>query len=410
MRGISIYFADILNDLTPKHTEANNYLKDIYSEPIDIAYLQDRIRRYIIECETLTKVVRKLVDPSRLLEVKFSDLYKYRTFQTLRDIADFLEQDIHYKSEVKTRFYKETHYDKIKNLGEVMQAFGREDMEEREHFIPPIYNAQEISDKSEEIADYIIETNMPPEKTILGTMPKGEPASAKVQAAGVFYLDKIPDTAKYLRAKEFAVLPDMYENLHILDPRWNAFDTETPSYLNEFFEVTEIQSNREQNAYNWICGFSVFFLKYTMESQTEHQGRIISEIHEKLIQGVRSLIEFPDRCPETLLRFYVSAEAWERLAAENLLHSEGTEFYKMAYPSEDSQLGTIWRMMALFDKEFAWAIQTDVPTKPAREDEWVYARIADWGRQTFKDWLEKNTGQDWAWVGEYLFCDKKFHE
>lgn len=416
LRGISIYFADILDDLTENHTAVNNYLEALYSEPIDIEHLQGRIQQYILECETLTKVVRKLVDPSQLLEVKFSDLYEYRTFWTLRDIAEFLEQDMQYMSTVKVRIYKETHYDKIKNLNEVMQGFSREDMEEQEHFIPPIYNAQEISDKSNEIADYIIETNMPPPKTSFGTMPKkikimrskGESVPTKVQEAGVFYLDKIPDSARYLRTEEFSVLPDMYENIYTLDPRWDALDTETPSHLNEFFEVTEIQSNREQNGYNWICGFSVFFLKYTMGSQTEHQGRTTSEKHEQLIQGVRSLIEFPDRCPETLLRFYVSPEVWERLAEEGLLHAKGVEFYKMTYSSEDSQLGAIWRMLALFDKDFSWAIETDVPTKPVPEDDWIYARIADWDRQTFKDWLEKNTDRDWAWAGEYLFFYRNF--
>ena len=310
--------------------------------------------------------------------------------------------------------YKETYYDKIKNLDEVMEFFGRSDLEEKEHFIPRVYDSQEISDKSAKLADFTIENNMPEvekkrsvSKKITLMCPKPPPFSAKIQEAGVFYLDEIPDSARYLKTEEFSVLPNMYENLHILDPRWNSPDTEIASHINEFFEVADIASNAE-GSHKWICGFSVFFLKYVMDWQTEHQGRTQSEKHENLIQGVRELIEFPDRCPETLLRFYVSADVWERLAKEGLLKAKDVEFCKMAYPSEDSQFGALWRMMVLFDQRFQWAIQTDVPTKPAPEDEWVYARIADWDRQMFYDWLEKNTGQDWAWAGEYLFFDRNF--
>ena len=158
------------------------------------------------------------------------------------------------------------------------------------------------------------------------------------------------------------------------------------------------------DSYEWICGFSVFFLKYVTEAQTGHLGRVTTEKHENLIQGVRELIEFPERCPETLLRFYVSSEAWERLSQEGLLHAKDVEFYKMVYSSEDSQLGSIWRMLALFDKEFQWAIETDVGVG----EKWILARIADWDRQLFYDWLEKNTGRDWAWAGEYLFFDRNF--
>ena len=419
LRGLSVQFADMIQDFGLKIREGNaEDIEKIFGIAIDIEDFRNRIYPYIIENEALTKIVRQLVEPSRLYEIKFSDLYEYSTLQTLRDLADFLEVERTYFTEVKVRLYKETHYDKIKNLDEVMEAFGREDMEEQEHFIPAFYESQGISDESDELADFTIENNMSQQERILDASPiapktitimgpKRKSASAKIQEAGIFYLDKIPDSARYLRTEEFSVLPNMYENIHMLDPRWNSLNTETPSYINEFFEVTDIASNA-QSKHKWICGFSVFFLKYTLESQTEHQERTTSEKHEQLIQGVRSLIEFPDRCPETLLRFYVSPDAWERLAEEGLLHAKGVEFYKMAYPSEDSQLGAIWRMMALFDKDFSWAIETDVPTKPAPEDEWIYARIADWDRRRFYDWLEKNTGRDWAWAGEYLFFDRNF--
>ena len=399
LRGLSIYFADILTNLPEcfglKHEK-------VYDDRIDIAYLKKRLFRYIFENEALIKLIRRIVCPSRLCEVMFSDLYVHRTFETLWKIFDFLDVERTFLHEVKVRIYKETIYDKINNLSEVMEFFGRANLEEKEHFIPEVYDFQEISDKSDALVSQIMENNMPEgEKKITLMRPKSVSLPAKIQEAGVFYLDKIPDSARYLRAEDFSVLPNMYENVHMLDPRWTSLDTEIPSHINEFFEVTDVASNTE-GSHKWICGFSVFFLKHVMDSQTEHLQRVSTEKHENLIQGVQELIEFPERCPETLLRFYVSADAWERLAEEGLLHAKDVEFYKMAYPSEDSQFGALWRMMALFDERYQWAIQADVGVG----EEWILARIAKWGRQTFYDWLEKNTGQDWAWAGEYLFCEK----
>lgn len=409
LRGLSIYFADILTNL-PERFRLKH--EKIYDDPIDIEYLKKRLFRYILENEALIKLIRRIVCPSRLCKVMFSDLYVHRTFETLWKIFDFLDVERTFLLEAKVRIYKETVYDKINNLSEVMEFFGRTDLEEKEHFIPEVYDFQEISDKSDALVSQIIENNMPQQKgDLLKKTPLMGPKSAslpdKIQEAGVFYLDEIPDSACYLKTEDFSVLPDMYENVHMLDPRWSSLDTKIPSHINEFFEVADIASNAE-GSHKWVCGFSVFFLKYVMDWQTEHLERKTAEKHENLIQGVRKLVEFPDRCPETLLRFYVSPEAWEWLAKEELLNAKDVEFYKMAYPSEDSQFGTLWRMMALFDKRFQWAIETDVPTKPGQEDDWVYARIADWDRQLFYDWLEKNTGQDWAWAGEYLFCDKNF--
>lgn len=406
LRGLSVYFADLVTDLGLQ--PFRDYHEEIYDNLIDIEELKSRMFPYIVENEALIKIVRRLVDPSRLYEIKFLDLYEYRTVPTLRDLANFLEIDTKSKRFVEMSVYKETHYDKIKNLDEVMEAFGRLSMEEQEYFVPSIYDRQKISDEADRLADFIIENNLPEEKRKKGISkrttlmrPKSASPSANIKETGVFYLDEIPDSARYLRAEDFSVLPNMYENVHMLDPRWNTLDTEIPSHINEFFEVTDIASNAA-GSHKWICGFSVFFLKHVMDSQTEHLQRVSIEKHENLIQGVRELIEFPDRCPETLLRFYVSANAWERLAEEGLLTAKDVEFYKMAYPSEDSQFGALWRMMALFDKRFQWAIQADVGSG----EEWILARIAHWGRQTFYDWLEKNTGQDWAWAGEYLFCDK----
>ena len=415
LRGLSIHFADMIQDFGLKIREGDaENIEKIFGTAIDIAAFRNRVYPYIIENEALTKIVRRLVEPSRLYEIKFSDLYEYSTLQTLRDLADFLEVERTHSTEVKVRLYKETNYDKIKNLDEVMEAFGRKDIEEQERFIPAFYESQGISDESSELADFTIENNMSQQerildaspiapKTITTIGPKRKSASAKIQEAGIFYLDKIPDTARYLKTEEFSVLPNMYENVRMLDPRWNSLDTEIPAHINEFFEVTDIASNAE-NKHKWICGFSVFFLKYVMDSQTEHLERKTAEKYENLIQGVRELIEFPDRCPETLLRFYVSPDAWERLAQEGLLKTKDVEFYKMAYPSEDSQFGTLWRMMALFDKRFQWAIQADV----GAGEQWILGRIADWDRQLFYNWLEKNTSRDWTWAGEYLFCDKNF--
>ena len=122
-----------------------------------------------------------------------------------------------------------------------------------------------------------------------------------------------------------------------------------------------------------------------------------------MIEGVKALIAFPERCPETLLRFYVASDAWQRIYEEGLFGSEGVEFYRMAYDSEDSQFGAIWRHLALFDKDFEWAIETDV----AKGEAWIYARIAEWGRYEFESWLENGRS---PWAGEYLISVDNYPE
>ena len=145
-----------------------------------------------------------------------------------------------------------------------------------------------------------------------------------------------------------------------------------------------------------MSGFAVFSVFFLKESSDENEAyRTLPENHNKLIRGVDQLTRYSDKCPNTLLRFYVSPEVWERLARDGILYRPGTEFCKMASDSETSQLGTIWRSLCLSDTEFEWAIQADC----GPDEEWILARIAHWDREKFKSWLSSN----FCWGSEFLF-------
>ena len=409
-RMISLYYADIINDRFPKGSiEKANFYPEIFSEPIDIDHFNNLLHSSLFKIEMLKRIVEEFVDADRLHEVKFSDLYHHRTLQTLAELADFLEQDRH-QLKVQTLVQRETLHDRIPNLDELLDMFHRDSISERDYWVPEDIDMDSVHEEVDTAIEELIRLNTSHQidkkinfRIKSNNTPSGDTFHFNLPANQRFYIDEIPKGAIYLRNAEFAELPDMYENLYVLDSRWEDLEPPIDSHINEFLEVTDIHSNRSRQ-YKWVCGLSAFFLKVLDRFQDDHVRRTQPETHNKLIEGVRAMIEYEDRCPETLLRFYVSPEVWERLAQEDLLNSESTEFYKMAYHSEDSQIGTIWRMLALFDKEFEWAIEADV----APDEQWIFARIAHWDRHTFYDWIEKNTEQAYAYAGEYLIHTENY--
>lgn len=413
-RTISLYYADVINErLSKQRQEVKRafYYPEMFSEPIDSSHFNNLLHSSLIKMESLKKIVKAFVEEKRLHEVKFSDLYHHRTLGTLGDLADFLEQDTR-EVEINVRVKRETLHERIPNLEALLDQYDRDNILERDHWVPNDIDMDSIHEHVNTTVDELIhlntvhqgDTGMKINFNIKSnSKSSGDTFHFNLDTDLRFYIDEIPKGATYLKTEVFAQLPDMYENIYLLDSRWKDIEAPIDSHIHELFEVTDIHSNRARS-YKWICGLSGFFLKSVI--QEDHLHRTQPETHNKLIEGVRAMVEYEERCPETLLRFYVSAEVWERLATENLLDSDNTEFYKMAYPSEDSQLGTIWRMLALFDKEFAWAIETDI----APDEGWVFARIAHWDRQLFTDWLEENTGQHWAWAGEYLIHEDNYSE
>ena len=193
-----------------------------------------------------------------------------------------------------------------------------------------------------------------------------------------FYIDNLPSQCHYISPHMFFQQENIEANLQIVDDRWDTETVETllrspiaPGY-SDFFEVVDIESSVSGDE-EWVVGFSLFFLKHTLDPQHTHRETV--EAHQKLIDGVRFLIEHPERSVNSVLRFYVSEEAWEAVAAQGLMGREHTQFYKMAYPSEDSQVGTMWRLLALCDKDYKYATQTDI----APDEAWIIPRITDWG-------------------------------
>lgn len=401
MRGISIYYAD--------QTVGTDGI--IIKEPIDIDKFLRRIEAYIEQNWTITELVNRLVDASRLCRVNFQHLYIKDSFQTIRQILEFLEIEVDWDTTIPVPILKETDYHKISNIDEVLAFFGRDTLEEQLTYFPPMLDEQKIRAKAVADADKIIKEHTeegigtPSPKTVVVVRPKLETPS--LDPDHHFYIQSIPESASYVSPHIFWNLPDFLENIYLLDVRWQDVSYTPPSYLNEFFEIKDVHSNRSRD-YKWVCGFSAFFLKFLeVADMKDHAYRLKPESHNALIQGIKNLIEYQDRCPETLLRFYVSEEVWDRLKKEDLLTGADTEFCKMRYSSEESQLGTMWRLLALFDTEFQWAIETDIPTK-GKSDDWVYARIAHWDRQMFYNWIEKNTDKEWALAGEYLIYKENY--
>lgn len=216
-----------------------------------------------------------------------------------------------------------------------------------------------------------------------------------------FYLDEIPKTASFLRPEAFIKLPDLSRYMCMLDDRFTSLDEikidRKTSHFQEFLEVEDVQSNYEKSQYERVCGFSVFFLKKLTCFWEEDKERVSSETHQKRLESVREITQFDGRCPQTLLRFYVSPEVWDCLAKNSTLYAPGTEFYKMQHPSEDTQLGVIWRMLCLDDTVFEYAIQTDCETKA-----WCLDRFCYWSYDKYKNWIEPKGRQHYPWAGSYL--------
>ena len=207
-----------------------------------------------------------------------------------------------------------------------------------------------------------------------------------------FYIDRLPSDCDYLCPPLFLVQPEggrycIGEHFQVVDNRWTKAEVQeilssplTPGYSN-LFEITDIESNVDGSE-NWVCGFSVYFMKEYVYPGQEH--RVQPETHAKLVDGVEVLVDYQERSPETVLRFHVSPEAWEAIAKRGLMGREHTQFYKMGHASEDSQVGTMWRMMVLDDSDYEYAIQTDV----APDEEWIFPRITDWGQREFLERLK----------------------
>ena len=390
-RAISIYYANIMTD---RYDTGHRFGKsEVFKESIDIETLKRLIEISIIEIEIIKSLIDKHVDDDRLLKISHFDLYHNDTFNTLRMLSDFLECDS--KTHITIQLYKEAHYQYIPNLQKVLEMYDRNILE-KSYWIPEGFDIDSAQNEIEEKVKNLIRLNTKVKPRPSFNVSNQKSNVFNIKANQKFYLDEIPVSARYLSHPEFSKLPNLEREIYMLDDRWSTLDfapDKSYSHFQSLTEVTDIQSNRERDSYEWVCGFSVFFLKESNNPDEEH--RTLPESHEKLIKGVDQLTRYSDKCPNTLLRFYVSHEVWERLAQERILHRPGTEFCKMAADSETSQLGTIWRSLCLSDTEFEWAIQADC----GPDEDWIFARIAHWDRHKFKSWLSPN----FCWGSEFLF-------
>ena len=404
-RGISIFYANIIYDAYIE-TGDKNYLNQpdksakLYKHPIDFDKVDNYIKISFIEIETIKSIVSEFVSEDRGLRVTHQELFHTNVLNTLRSIAQFLECDT-INSSATIRLHKETRYHLIPNIDEVMEHYKR-DLSEQDFWLPEDFDIDSAQNEIEEDVKKLIKLNIkvnPHPSFNVGTQKSN---AFDIKADQKFYIDEIPVSARYLSHPNFSKLGNLERELYMLDDRWSTLDfapDKSYSHFQSLTEVTDIQSNRERDSYEWVCGFSVFFLKETGNPDDAH--RTLPESHEKLIRGVHQLTRYSDKCPNTLLRFYVSHEVWERLARDGILYRPGTEFCKMAADSETSQLGTIWRSLCLSDTEFEWAIQADC----GADEDWIFARIAHWDREKFKSWLSPN----FPWGSEFLFWEHNWY-
>lgn len=224
-----------------------------------------------------------------------------------------------------------------------------------------------------------------------------------------FYIDRLPFDCEYQAPPSFFFEGNpLGRGLQVVDDRWTAEDMRRilsaplPVGYADFFEVTDIESNVDGSE-NWVCGFSLYFMKRTYYEGQEH--RESPATHNKLVDGVELLVDYHERSPETTLRFYCSPEAWEVVHKRGLMGGEHTQFYKMFHASEDSQIGTMWRLLALDDKDYEYAIQTDV----APDEPWITARITDWGQKEFLDRLGDYYLSGETYFDEFSEYQKEFH-
>ena len=402
-RGISIYYANLTYQKPPVESSA---LKKFYeTNLLDIDTLDEYIKTSHYEIEVVKRIVNQFVSDDRLLEISHCGLFYNDTLNTLREAAKFLNIDTNtpeLRALVPLR--KETAYHLIPNLSEIEDRYNR-DLKEQPFWIPDNLDMdveegsinkrfQEIMESSFDIADAGKESVRIP---INIRKQKSEP-TFDIKSSQKFYIDEIPTSAKFMPFPEFRNLPNMSRNIHILDDRWETLEWTSPDHLQEFTKVTDIQKNWDRSTYQWVCGFSVFFLKFAYDG---HKDRIQPEKHQRLIRGVETLCSYPDRYEDMVLRFYVSEEVWDILHKSDVLYTPGTEFHKMAFSSEESQLGAIWRMLCLSDDQFEYAIETDV----APDENWIFMRIQENGLNEFKSLLLP----DKDYMSEFLLWEHNWY-
>lgn len=422
MRALSLMYADRVaaeaRDAEPMPDSI------IYTEPVCVTKLDNRIFESCLETELIKLLVTQFVPASQLFHIRHHALYHASTMQTLRELVAFLGAP--QITDVSLGVYKTLQVAQIVNADEICERYNRKLIE------LPFWLPEDLRDEAfvKEVTDAyqnLLLANLPEEQALafisqLETQPslgveEKEPERERktftiklsqgisrrfdIPKDARFYLDAIPSTATWVAEEEFMGLPSPESYLQMLDDRWETLSTADdaiPSCYNDLLRVADIQSNRV-GEYEWVCGFSVFFLKDSGMSDYT----VLPDAHNRLLEGVDALSSYDERCPKTLLRFYVSKEVWERLAKTGVLYRPHTEFYQMAYPSEETQLGVIWRFLCLSDTDFEWAIQADC----APDEDWVFSRIAHWSRAEFKQWLsvDEFSTREFPIAGEYLFFD-----
>ena len=414
-RAISIFYANLIFDAYIETGDVNllnqpDKSAKLYSHPIDFDKMDEYIKISFIEIEVIKSIVSEFVSEDRLRQVTHQEVFHTDVLNTLRCVAQFLECDT-LNSSATIRLHKETRYHLIPNIDEVMEHYQR-DLSEQDFWLPEDFDVDSAQNEIEEEVQNLIRLNtnemmrlnLPPfsdRKTVFikikeeGIALENRPIELPV---GEFYIDKIPTSAKFMPFPEFRNLPNMSLNIQMLDDRWETLEWTSPRHLREFTEVTNIQKNWNRSTYTWVCGFSAFFLKIAYDG---HEERTLPEEHQRLIRGVEALCSHPDRYEDMVLRFYVSDEVWEILHKSEILYHPGTEFHKMAFSSEESALGTIWRMLCLSDDQFEYAIETDV----APDEDWIFMRIRGNGLEDFKNLLMP----DKDYMAEFLFWEHNWY-
>ena len=267
-RPLSLFYADLIIDRLGNQEKRGYHFPEIYREPINLKVFAPMIRHSIINVEVLKRIINRNVDENRLYRIEFANLYHYHTLNTLGSLVDFLGKD-RKMTKVSVEVQRETYYDTIPNLQEILDVFHREKASETHHWAPEnmelpgigSYNMECIDEEIEDIMRLHAEINQPlSEKSVQSRRNISQSTRFQLDPEGQFYLSEIPQTATYLYPEEFGRLPNLHTELYSLDRRWEIIDCDyqSPSHINYLFDVVDIDSNRVRD-YSRICGFSVFF-------------------------------------------------------------------------------------------------------------------------------------------------------
>ena len=163
-----------------------------------------------------------------------------------------------------------------------------------------------------------------------------------------FLISSIPDNAEFCASIDFVQLPNLLNEVQMVDPRCAepVIDTDSNTSL---LEIKEMQLS--QKCAEALCSISLF-----------QQEREYRQPFTDYLNGVQQWIRyFREELPSQKLRIYVGDSAWDILYQANILENTDVDFVRMASSSSKSRVGLFWRFLAFddFDYEYVYIQDAD---------------------------------------------------